>query len=240
MLQATEVSKRIWQPLIITQLKEKTLLFSFPQDSNETTLGIFETKSTQNNRVIWTYCLPSFTDENANSNSLATNRQRKKEQTIAAYFSANVFRNTEKCTIDLPPSDLDCCKTSHSCFICQKSSELLGIFLATLRTQKRWGVLPEDSWKFLNNFHLLDATFAHYLRTIQCDFKLIKDDEDGERCLRSYCCCCISFLPTDFFFTTVLKKNQKSDLVSTEVYDIIHPLKNSLQQRADKIFFGHK
>lgn len=47
------------------------------------------------------------------------------------------------------------------------------------------------------------------------------------------------FYPQIFFYDS-LKKNQKSDLVSTEVYDTIHPLKNSLQQRADKIFFGHK
>lgn len=28
--------------------------------------------------------------------------------------------------MDLPPSDLDCCKTSHSPFICQKSVGVMG------------------------------------------------------------------------------------------------------------------
>ena len=46
MFQATEVSKCAWESLIIRQVKEKTELFAFPQDSNATALRIFEIKST--------------------------------------------------------------------------------------------------------------------------------------------------------------------------------------------------
>lgn len=38
----------------------------------------------------------------------------------------HVFLNIGKCMMDLPPSDLDCCKTSHSPFICQKSVGVMG------------------------------------------------------------------------------------------------------------------
>lgn len=126
---------------------------------------------------------------------------------ITAYFPAYVFLNIEECMIDLPPSDLDCCKTSHSAFICQRVWELPRIFLAALSTQKHWAIVPGDSWKFFNNFHLLDAAFAHYSRIVRCDFKLIKDDESKESGFRSYCCCRISFFPHRTFFMTVLKKS---------------------------------
>lgn len=52
---------------------------------------------------------------------------------ITAYFPAYVFLNIEECVIDLPPSDLDCCKTSHSAFICQKSLRITEDIFGSLK-----------------------------------------------------------------------------------------------------------
>lgn len=66
---------------------------------------------------------------------------------ITAYFPVYIFLNIEKCMIDLPPSDLDCCKTSHSAFICQKSLRITGDIFGSLKNTEALRHIPRGQLK---------------------------------------------------------------------------------------------
>lgn len=66
---------------------------------------------------------------------------------ITAYFPVYIFLNIEKCMIDLPPSDPDCCKTSHSAFICQKSLRITGDIFGSLKNTEALRHIPRGQLK---------------------------------------------------------------------------------------------